>query len=167
MSDIALGVHIAAGSIGLFLGPLLAVAAKQRGTHTTLGEVYHWTFLVLFVSAVALAALNWSEVWWLALVGAFSYAFAFRGYVAAKRRGPGWLSGHVTGMGGSYIAMTTALLVVNWENLTGSQGLDSILPWFVPTVIGTPLIALTIAGIARGDRPKAWRKRARQSATAG
>ena len=128
-----LAVHIGAGSVGLVLGPVLAITGKRRGPHTRLGEAYHWTFLVLFVSAIGLAIANWDEVWWLSLVGAFSYAFALRGYVAAKRRRPGWIAGHIAGMGGSYIAMTTALLVVNWENISGSSGFESALPWFVPT----------------------------------
>jgi hypothetical protein len=157
MHNAALVIHITAGASGLVLGPILALAAKRPGPHTRLGDVYHWTFFVLFVTAVALAILNWGEVWWLALVGVFSYAFALRGWLAAKRRRPGWIAAHVSGMGGSYIAMTTALLVVNWENITGAGGLESALPWFVPTLIGTPLIAYTIAEIARGSRPKAWR----------
>jgi hypothetical protein len=138
------------------LGPVLFAARKARGLHTTGGELYHWTFLVLFLSAVGLAVLNWDEAWWLALVGAFSYAFALRGYLAAKSRGPGWIAAHVSGQGGSYIAMTTALLVVNWEGLVGESGLVSILPWFLPTMVGTPLIALTIREVVLGRRPKAW-----------
>ena len=159
MTDAMLAIHITAGSVGLVLGPVLAIAAKRPGPHTRLGEAYHWVFVVLFGSAVGLAIANWDEVWWLGLVGGFSYAFALEGYLAAKRRRPGWVAGHVAGMGGSYIAMTTALLVVNWENVTGSSGLESLLPWFVPTLIGTPLIAFTIAEIAKGNRPKAWRER--------
>jgi hypothetical protein len=154
-----LAVHVAAGSIGLILGPVLFAARKARGLHTIGGELYHWTFFVLFLSAVGLAVLNWAEVWWLALVGAFSYAFALRGYVAAKRRGPGWIAAHVSGQGGSYIAMTTALLVVNWEGITGDSGLASILPWFLPTLVGTPLIAVTIREVMLGHRPKAWAER--------
>ncbi|HEX2129071.1 MAG TPA: hypothetical protein VHF58_07630 [Solirubrobacterales bacterium] len=154
-----LAVHIAAGSLGLVLGPVLFAARKARGLHTIGGELYHWTFLVLFLSAVGLAVLNWEEVWWLALVGAFSYSFALRGYLAAKRRGPGWIAAHISGQGGSYISMTTALLVVNWEDLTGQSGLASMLPWFLPTIVGAPLIALTVREVMLGRRPKAWASR--------
>jgi hypothetical protein len=159
MQSAALAIHITAGGVGLVLGPVLAIAAKRPGPHTRLGDAYHWTFFVLFVSAVLLALLNWDEAWWLALVGVFSYQFVLRGWLAAKSRRPGWIASHVSGMGGSYIAMTTALLVVNWENLTGTSGLASAMPWFVPTLAGTPLIAYTIAEIAKGNRPKAWRER--------
>ena len=144
---IALAVHIACGSTGLVLGPVAMLAAKRRGTHTRTGEAYHWVFLLLFASAVALAVLNWEEVWWLAFVGAGSYAFALLGYLAAKRRWRRWLRAHVAGQGGSYIAMVTALLVVN-------TGGTSPLPWVLPTLIGTPIIRWVSGQVALGKRPK-------------
>jgi hypothetical protein len=144
---IALATHVACGSTGLVLGPVAMLSAKRKGRHTLAGEAYHWVFLVLFLSAVALAVLNWDQVWWLAPVGAFSYAFALLGYVAAKVRWRGWLRSHVTGQCGSYIAMVTALLVVN-------LGVSSPLPWLAPTLIGTPIIAWVNAQIAAGKRPK-------------
>lgn len=150
--DAILALHIAAGTTGLVLGPVAMFAAKRRGRHTRVGEAYHWVFAVLFVSAVALALLNWHEVWWLALVGAGSYAFALLGYMAAKRRRPGWLIAHVSGQGGSYIAMVTALLVVN-------LGTESPLAWIAPTVVGSPIIAWVNFQIASGRRPKAARGR--------
>jgi uncharacterized membrane protein YeaQ/YmgE (transglycosylase-associated protein family) len=151
----ALSVHVAAGSVGLVLGPILMLIPKRRGPHTRLGEVYHWTFLVLFISAVWLAILN-PDVWWLAPIGAFSYALALMGYLAAKRRRPGWLVPHIAGQGGSYIAMVSALLTVNWESLTGSAGTSSFLPFILPTVVGAPIITWVIAQVSAGVRPKAW-----------
>jgi hypothetical protein len=144
---IALSVHVAAGTTALVLGPFAAFAAKRRGIHTQLGTIYYWAFVVNFVSAVVLAALNFNDAWWLALVGAGSYAFALLGYEAAKRRRRGWLIWHVSGQGGSYIAMTTAVLVVN-------LGTASALAWIAPTVIGSPLIAYVNTQIAKGRRPK-------------
>lgn len=67
-----------------------------------------------------------------------SYAFAFVGYLAAKRR---WLAAHISGQGGSYIAMMTAILVVNWRLLTGTSGMSSPWAWLLPTVVGSPIIA--------------------------
>src|SRR3954451_2460832 len=109
---VALGTHVACGSAGLVLGPVAMFSSKRKGRHTRAGEAYHWLFLVLFVSAVALAILNWEQVWWLAPIGAWSYALALLGYLAGKIRWKGWLRSHVAGQGGSYIAMVTALLVV-------------------------------------------------------
>lgn len=151
---IVLTIHVSAGVAGLVLGPIAMQAGKRRGRHTRAGEAYHWVFLVLFVSAVVLAALNWDRSGFLAFVAAGSYAFALLGYVSAKRRRPGWLLNHITGQGGSYIAMTTALLVVNWENLSGTPGRDSPLPWVLPTLIGSPLLIWLAREIAAGRRPK-------------
>lgn len=162
---VVLTIHVAAGVAGLVLGPVAMFSRKRRGRHTRVGEAYHWTFAVLFVSAVTLAVLDWSESWFLAPVGAGSYAFALLGYVAAKRRRPGWLIPHVTGQGGSYIAMTSATLVVNWENLTGTVGRESPLPWLLPTLVGTPLIFWVAHEIDAGRRPK--RRRPRPTAPAG
>jgi hypothetical protein len=151
---VVLGIHIAAGSVGLVLGPVLMFVPKRPGVHTRLGEVYHWVFVVLFVSAVVLAILN-PRVWWLALVGAFSYGFALLGYLAVKRRRAGWLRRHIVGQGGSYIAMVSAVLTVNWEALTGTKGTSSVLPFILPTIVGTPIIAYVIGQVLQGKRPKA------------
>jgi uncharacterized membrane protein len=142
-----LALHIAAGSVGLVLGPLAMLATKRRGPHTRLGEAYHWTMLAVCVSAAALAALDWGRLWWFLPIAAFSYANALVGYVAVKRRRPGWIRRHVGGMLGSYIALVTALLVVN-------VGDRLPLVWFLPTIVGSPLIAWTIREIDAGRRPR-------------
>jgi hypothetical protein len=152
--DLILIAHVAAGSAGLVLGPVAMLAAKRPGTHTRAGELYHWAVLAVFATAVGLAALNWDEVWWLSLVGAGSYAFALVGYLAAKRRRPGWLGPHIAGQGGSYIAIVTATLIVNWQNLTGSEGIASPIAWILPTAIGSPLIAYVTTQVALGRRPR-------------
>jgi hypothetical protein len=157
----ALAIHIAAGTIGLVLGPILMFARKRPGLHTRGGAIYHWTFLVLFLSSVVLAALDWSRVWWLALVGAGSYAFALLGYLAARRRRGDWLLRHVSGQGGSYIAMVTALLVVNSETFFGTHG--SVLAWILPTVIGSPLIAWVNWQVWMKRRPREWFPRDRKA----
>jgi hypothetical protein len=87
-----------------------------------------------------------------------SYAFAFVAYVAAKRRWPGWLAAHVSGQGGSYIAMVTAILVVNWQLLTGTRGRYSPWAWILPTLVGSPIIAWVNVQVGRGRRPKLARR---------
>jgi hypothetical protein len=55
-----------------------------------------------------------------------------------------WITG---GMGGSYIALVTALLVVN---------IGQTLPvvWFIPTIVGSPIIAWVISEADHGRRPR-------------
>ena len=153
-TDAVLIAHIAFGAAGLILGPLAMSARKCRGTHTKTGEAYHWVMLGVCLSAAALAALDWNRIWWFLPIATGSYAFALFGYVAAKRRWRGWLGAHVVGQGGSYTAMTTAILVVNWEALSGTRGVLSPWAWLLPTLIGTPIIAWVTREIALGRRPR-------------
>jgi uncharacterized membrane protein YeaQ/YmgE (transglycosylase-associated protein family) len=122
-------------------------APKRRGPHTRLGESYHWVILTVCVSATGLAILDWERIWWFLPIAAFSYGNALFGYLAVMRRRRGWLPRHIGGMGGSYIALITALLVVN---------LGEALPivWFLPTIIGSPIIAWVINEVDAGRRPR-------------
>jgi hypothetical protein len=153
-TEMILIAHIALGTAGLILGPVAMTAQKVPGLHTKAGELYHWVVLGVCLSAGILAALGWSRIWWFLPIAVGSYAFALLGYVAAKRRWKGWLRAHLAGQGGSYIAMVTALLVVNWETFTGTRGVDSPWAWALPTVVGTPIIAWVTREVALGRRPK-------------
>lgn len=148
--------HIAAGIAGLILGPIAMRAAKASRLHARAGELYHWVMLAVCLSAAGLAWLDWARSWWFLPIAAGSYAFALVGYVAAKRRWPGWLAVHVGGQGGSYIAMVTAVLVVNWQMLTGTSGRASPWAWILPTLVGSPIITWVNFQIARGRRPKGY-----------
>jgi uncharacterized membrane protein len=145
--DVTLALHVTAGGTGLILGPLAMRAVKRRGPHTRLGEAYHWVMLTVCVSAAGLALMEWHRIWWFLPIAAFSYANALVGYLAVKRRRNGWLPRHIGGMGGSYIALVTALLVVN-------LGRDFAGAWFIPTLVGSPLIAWVINEVDKGRRPK-------------
>jgi uncharacterized membrane protein len=145
--DVALTIHIAAGTAGLILGPVAMFAGKRRGVHTRTGETYHWVVLAVAVSAIVLSILDWAEIWWFTLIALFSYSFALRGYLAAKRRPPGWIAAHISGQGGSYIALVTAFLVVNLDS-------EPLIAWFIPTIVGSPLIAWVRYQVAVGKRPK-------------
>jgi hypothetical protein len=83
-----------------------------------------------------------------------SYAFAFLGYISAKLRWNNWLAAHLTGQGGSYIAIITAVLVVNWGSLFGTPGIFSPWAWALPAIVGSPIIAWITREVALGRRPK-------------
>jgi len=153
LSRLVLILHIAAGAVGLVLGPIAMTAWKRPGLHTRTGEAYHWVMLLVCVSAAGLAVLDWARNSWFPPVAGGSYAFALFGYLAAKRRWHGWLRAHLVGQGGSYIAMVTALLVVNWQTFTGQPGRSSLWPWLLPTLIGSPIIAWVTYQVRLGKRP--------------
>ncbi len=154
ITNLVLSVHIALGTVGLILGPIAMQARKRPGLHTRSGEWYHWVMLGMCVSAGMLACLDWQRIWWFLPIAGGSYALALVGYVAAKCRWNGWLRAHITGQGGSYIAMVTAVFVVNWEALSGTRGVLSPWPWVLPTILGSPFIAWVTREVVRGRRPR-------------
>jgi uncharacterized membrane protein len=137
--------HVLLGTAALLLGPVAMLSRKGPGLHPRVGEVYHALVLGACVTAGALAILDWSRLWFFLPIALGSYAFALTGYLAAKLRFSGWLPVHVIGQGGSYIAMATALLVVN-------LGRSSFWAWVLPTLVGTPLIAWAVRRISRFSR---------------
>jgi len=145
--EFVLAFHIACGVGALILGLVGMRARKAPGLHTKVGEVYHWLFVGFFASSCVLALFDWERLWFFVPIAVGSYAFALLGYIAAKLRWNNWLPLHLTGQGGSYIAMTTAVLVVNW-------GPDRWWAWVLPTVIGSPIIAWITREVALGRRPK-------------
>ena len=136
-------VHIALGTAGLILGPVAMTARKLPGLHTKAGEAYHWVMLGVCVSAGTLAILDWHRIWWFLPIAIGSYAFAFLGYVSAKRRWTGWLRAHLAGQAAQH-----------WETLTGTRGIVSPWAWALPTAVGSPIIAWVTREVALGRRPK-------------
>src|SRR3712207_2609868 len=108
-----LATHLAPGAPRFLLGPLTKRADKRGRPSTPPRAGYHWVMATVTATAAVLAVLASPRLWWFLPLAAFSYANAFVGYVAAKRRPRGWLRFHIGGMGGSYIALVTAFLVVN------------------------------------------------------
>ena len=132
MHTALLVLHVGSGSLGLLVAPFGMAARKRRGRHTSLGYVYVGLVSVLALSAVGLAAYHWGRLWWLAAIAVLTEAAALGGLVARRR---GWDAWHVSLMCGSYVSLVTALFVVN---------LGGPVAWILPTVVASPLIALTV-----------------------
>ncbi|SFL23127.1 hypothetical protein SAMN03159341_104145 [Paenibacillus sp. 1_12] len=118
------------------------MATKRRGIHTLIGEIYHGAFVAIFITSVAMGIMHWSQSAYLLFIGIFSYSIALYGYLSKKLRWNNWLGKHIGGMLGSYIAIITAVLVVNGPNIPLIKQLPTLLLWFLPTIIGTPIIIL-------------------------
>ncbi len=151
---VVLIAHIAFGVLGLVLGPVAMFSRKIQGIHTRAGELYHWMVLGVCLTASLMTTLDWTRLWWFLPIAIGSYALAFVGYLFAKVRWRKWVSVHISGQGGSYIALVAALLVVNWGNVFGSPGVSSPWAWVLPTAIGSPIIAWFTREVALGRRPK-------------
>jgi len=113
---------------------------KRRGKHTKFGEVYHGAYVVILATSVTMALMNWESSAYLFYIGIFSYGLAFMGYLSAKKRWRNWLGSHIGGMLGSYIAICTAILVVNIPKVPVLNEWNPLIFWFIPTIIGSPLI---------------------------
>ena len=142
MFNIFLTIHIITGMICLLTGLLAGLSKKRRGKHTTIGEIYHGSFVFVFISAVVMSIMHWDESAYLFYIGVFSYSLAFFGYLSAKIRWKNWLGTHIGGMLGSYIGIFTATLVVNVNRIPVLNEYPVLWFWFLPTIIGTPFIFL-------------------------
>lgn len=142
-------IHIVSGSLGLAAGPAAMLAPKRRGWHTRLGTSYVGLVVALCAAAIGLAVLR-PALWWLGLIAVATAAAALTGRELARRRPPGWLPWHLSLMCGSYISLVTALLVVN-------LGFASPVAWILPSVLGSPLIAIRAARAGMAVRPDAAR----------
>jgi hypothetical protein len=140
-----LNIHIGAGVLGLLLGPLAIWRdTRQLGAGhaptSTVSAAYPWSVLAVGLSATVLVVRYRADLWWLVPVAAFSYALAVLGRYAATRRFRGWSHAYVHGQGGSYIALVTALVVVSLTVDGPLQGPVVLVPWLLPTIVGTLMI---------------------------
>ncbi|SDH87060.1 hypothetical protein SAMN05216352_103140 [Alteribacillus bidgolensis] len=87
-----------------------------------------------------MSILHWEKSQYLFYIALFSYGLALLGYAAGKKKWKNWLSSHIGGMLGSYIGIVTATLVVNVHRIPLLNEFPVLLFWFLPTIIGTPLI---------------------------
>jgi hypothetical protein len=109
------------------------VSGKRAGLHPRCGTIYHWGLAVLVVSGGFLAAAHWTDdrvLCW-----------------------PAWVRTHIISMGCSFIVMLTAFCVGEGNSLPGLSRLPRVTYWFLPALVGTPLI---IRALAR-HRVKYWR----------
>ncbi len=117
-------------------------AKKKKGKHTVSGEIYHGSYVLVFITALVMSVLHWEESQYLFYIALFSYGLALLGYVAVKKKWKNWLGTHIGGMLGSYIGIVTATLVVNVHRIPILNELPTLTYWFLPTIIGTPLIVI-------------------------
>lgn len=139
--------HVVAGTVGLVLGPLAMHHDTRRFVHGHRGtgrvsEVYRGVVLLVCLSAVALVVENRPELWWLVPISALTYGLAVLAREAARRRFRGWIHGYVHGQGGSYLALATALIVVELTVDGPVTGTAQLVVWLAPTVLGTILIEM-------------------------
>jgi hypothetical protein len=105
-----------------------------------------WAVFATCLTGAVLSVLAWSRLWGILPLAVLSFLLALGGYLALRRGGPRWAAAH--GLGGSYIALVTALLVISARDISPSA---EIVAWILPAAVGIPLIVRAHTG----DRARA------------
>ena len=134
------GIHVVFGVAAATAGAVAMLRKKVRGPHSNFGAIYFWCLFGVFVTMSALSFMRWAQNYHLFILGALSFASAYFGRTAIRRRWNQWPRLHLTGMGASYVAMLTAFYVDNGRNLPLWRELPEIAFWVLPSAIGLPLI---------------------------
>ena len=134
------GLHVLVGLVCVIAGAIAMLSPKRSGRHPTFGTIYYWSLVAVFVSATGLSAVRWVENYHLFVLGLLAFSAASLGRAARRRRWPGWVRLHITGMGLSYILLLTAFYVDNGKSLPLWKDLPPIAYWLGPAAVGLPLI---------------------------
>src|SRR5215212_4020911 len=140
LHDLLLAVHIAVGAVALALGAVVIWSSRERPLLDRRDAAYHWIVLAVSLTAIGLVALDWPDLWWIAILAALASGLALLGYLAPRRRFRRWELAYAHGQGGSYIALVTALAVVALTVDGPVHGVAAVVVWVLPTLIGTRLI---------------------------
>jgi predicted membrane channel-forming protein YqfA (hemolysin III family) len=149
-----LAIHVIAGLTAVIVGAIAAVTRKGSPRHKRAGRYFYLAITVVFITATILTAMRWRQDYYLFIIGAVAFTAATIGYQHRRRHRPGD-TGHIIGMGTGYVAMLTAFYVDNGPHLPLWDRLPAITFWFLPAVIGAPIITRAV---------QAARVRARQHA---
>ena len=147
LREVLLALHVSVGSLGLALGPLALWRSRRAPALVGgVGAAYVLSVFAVSLTALGLVALDWSALWWLTILAAFSSSLGVLAFLAPRRRFRGWARACAHGEGGSYIALVTALLVVSVD------GPAAVAAWTVPTLAGLPLIEIRAAQLRNRER---------------
>ena len=133
-------IHVIAGLTCTVAGIVAMLAPKRAGRHPAAGTVYYWSLVVVFLTMAALSLLRWPANAHLFALGILSFGAGVVGRIA-RRRISDWLRLHVTAMTVSYIVLLTAFYVDNGPNLPLWRFLPPLALWFIPSLVGLPILA--------------------------
>jgi hypothetical protein len=149
-----LAVHVLCALVAVVSGAVAALTRKGGVHHVRFGRWYFRSIGLVFVTALALTLLRARQDYPLAIVGTVAFSAASVGYLHRRRHRPGDAP-HIAGMGLSYIAMLTAFYVDNGPHLPVWNHLPAIAFWFLPGLIGTPIVIRALHRAPARSRPPA------------
>jgi cobalamin synthase len=134
-----LAVHVLAGLAAVLTGAAAALTRKGSQRHIRSGRWFYRAITVVFATAAVLTAMRWRQDYHLLIIGAVAFAAAVTGVQHRRRHRPGD-TGHIVGMGAAYVTMLTAFYVDNGPHLPLWDRLPPLAFWFLPSVVGIPVI---------------------------
>ena len=144
-------VHIAAGLTAVVTGAIAALTPKGSPRHVRAGRWFYRAITVVFLTATALSIMRWRQDYHLLIIGSVAMTAATVGYLHRPRHQPGD-SAHILGMGIGYVAMLTAFYVDNGPHLPLWDRLPPLTFWFLPSVVGAPVITSAVVAARRRAR---------------
>ena len=132
-----------------------ALTTKGSRRHLGAGRWYYRAIGVVFATALLLTAMRPRADYHLTVIGLVAFTAATIGYLHRRRHRPGD-SPHIIGMGASYVAMLTAFYVDNGPHLPLWDRLPSLSFWFLPALIGAPII---VRALGRRTHPRGYTAR--------
>ncbi|WP_306357113.1 MULTISPECIES: hypothetical protein [unclassified Nocardia] len=145
--------HILVGAAGLLLGPVLMWADAHWRRSGDIGVAYLGVVAAVCLSAVALVLWWRPELWGLIPLSVLTFGLAWLGRYSAGRAGK-WTHAYVHGLGGSYIALITATVVVSFAIDGPLRGGAQLVAWLGPTVIGVVLLDMWRRQLVQGARDR-------------
>jgi len=148
-----LSVHVIAGLAAVITGAVAALTRKGSSRHVRAGRWFYRAITVVFSTAAALSIMRWRQDYHLLIIGTVAFAAATTGYLHRRWHRPGD-TGHIVGMGIGYVAMLTAFYVDNGPHLPLWDRLPPLTFWFLPGVIGAPIIARAVLAARARQAPR-------------
>lgn len=143
LRTVLLTVHVAAGTAGLVLGPpvLLLLARRQPASSGRRVEAaYLLAVGAVCASAIGLVLNDVSAFWWLGPIAAATGGAAYGAHRLRPLPGATARAWRFRLLGGTYVSLVTALLVVSMEGL---------MSWLLPSLIGVVMVEYVAAVHAR------------------
>jgi uncharacterized membrane protein len=146
LDALLIALHVPSGVIAVVSGAAAMLSDKGSPAHRRRGRWYLGALVATCVSGAGLVATRWPRFQHLLVLGIVAAALAGLGYATRRRAAP---SMHLAAMGASYIVMLTAFYVDNGPKLPLWNKLPAISFWFLPAVVGIPLVLRSLLSRAR------------------
>ena len=130
---VILSFHVAAATTAIAAGIVAMFAAKGSRRHRRAGRTYLFAVLAVFLSACVMAAFRWFNDVPLIVTGAVAAGSAIFGFLYRRFRRPG-----------DAPHMLTAFYVDNGPHLPLWNLLPPVTFWFLPALVGIPLMTRAI-----------------------